>query len=147
MGWFHTDTAPTPHAPAQSLTDRLRGLLDVLAQASRQASGVVSPNAYSALRRIDDILRPLIDDLEGRTVLPEHEATLEQFIGRFVPDTLTLFLDLPTAEQADGGRGDTLLIEQLTALERGAHDLTDTIQSDTYSALETNAYFLKEALQ
>ena len=148
MGWFRSDTAPTAvQAPPLSMTDRFRVALDTLASASRAASAVISPDAYSTLRRIDDRIRPLIDDLEGRVILPEHEVAIDQFIRVFTPDTLNLFLGLPASDQRDGGRGDTLLQEQLIALERRARELTDTIRVDAFSAMETNGLFLEQALR
>ena len=147
MGWFRGETAPVPIAPTQTLTDRYRGVLEEFSTASRHASAVISPTAFSALRRIDDTMRPLIDDLEGKRISPEHQLDIEQIIGQFAPDTLTLFLGLPASEQSEGARGDTLLIDQLRALERAARELAATIRGDAFTALETNAIFLKEALR
>ncbi|WIE81115.1 hypothetical protein [Curtobacterium sp. MCSS17_016] len=148
MGWFRGNTAPVPVQLApQSVTDRYRAHLDTLAAASRQASAVISPAAFSTLRRIDDRMRPLIDDLEGRDILPEHEVAIDHFIATFVPDTLNLFLGLPAADQRHGGRGDTMLCEQLLALEQRARDFGDTMRTDALQAMTTNGFFLEQALR
>ncbi len=148
MGWFRGNTAPTPvQTQPASITDRFREQLNTLASAARQASAIVSPEAFSTLRRIDDRMRPLIDDLEGRELLPEHEVAIEHFIATFVPDTLNLFLGLPASDQQHGGRGDTMLCEQLLALEQRARDFGDMMRTDALQAMTTNGFFLEQALR
>jgi hypothetical protein len=148
MGWFRGATASVPmqQAPA-SIPDRLRTHLDTLAGAARQASAVISPTAFSTLRRIDDRMRPLIDELEGREILPEHEVALEHFIATFIPDTLNLFLGLPAGDRQQGGRGDTMLCEQLLALEQRSRDFGDTLRTNALQAMTTNGFFLEQALR
>ncbi|MGW8431481.1 hypothetical protein ACWGJ9_10360 [Curtobacterium citreum] len=130
-----------------SVTDRYREHLDSLAAAARQASAVISPAAFSTLRRIDDRMRPLIDDLEGKELLPEHEVTVEHYLATFVPDTLALFLNLPARDQQHGGRGDLMLCEQLIALEQRARDFGDLFRTDALQAMTTNGFFLEQALR
>ncbi|WIB65401.1 hypothetical protein [Curtobacterium sp. MCBD17_040] len=151
MRWFTRDASTPPAeqvggAPPTA-TDRYRDGLDQLAAAARQASAVISPAAFSTLRRIDDVLRPMVNDLEGCSIPAEQDVAVQQFIHEFVPDTLTLFLGLPAADQADGGRGDQMLVEQLTAVEQAAADLADRAHGDAFNGMEVNALFLREALR
>jgi hypothetical protein len=142
-----TPSTPAPSAPVITFSDRVTASLDSLAQASRRSGAAVSPAAFSQLRSIDDVIRPLLAHIALHPVMLEREIALEALVTDYVPTTLTLFMQLPESQQADGGKADLLLQAQFTALERSARQQSTTIFEDSVSALETHAIFIQNKFQ
>ncbi|WP_159602637.1 hypothetical protein [Agromyces humi] len=134
---------PSQPAGEQTFTDRAIASLDGLASASRAASPKLSPAAYSALRTIDDNLRPVIERTATHPVLIEREIEILSVITDYVPTSLELFLRLPDADRADGGRGDRMLIEQLDRIERTTRAMAAHVADDAMTAMEAQAIFLQ----
>lgn len=150
MSWLESifarnDSPRVPEAApaAQSFDARILSALDSLAEASRRSGAAVSPQVFSMLRSIDDVLRPLSAHVALHPVVVEREVAIESLVTDYVPTALRLFLELPRSEQADGGKADRLLQEQFTALERSARQLSANIYEDSVSALETHTIFIQ----
>lgn len=152
MSWFTglfgggeatTTTVVAPPPPAVPFTERAQTELDALAAASTRAGRDLSTAAYSLLRTIDDIIRPLIDHIWNHPVVVEREVAIESLLTDYVPNTLTVFLRLPEEDRADGSPADLSLCTQLETLALGARELADGIHQDAVNALQTNAIFLQ----
>ncbi len=133
----------TPDEPEVPFTERVTASLNTLAAAARSAGAVISTTAFSQLRSIDDVIRPLLGYIAGNPVPITEQIAIESLVSDYVPTSLRLFLLLPPGDQQDGDPGDLLLQEQFTALEKSARQLRSSIIVTAASALETHAIFLQ----
>lgn len=149
MSWFDSifprDSAQSAPAAvvAEPFDVRILRSLNTLALASRRSGAAVSPQVFSQLRSLDDVIRPLLAHVALHPVAVEREIAIESLVTDYVPTTLRLFLELPMSEQVDGGPADKLLQEQFTALEKSARQTSANIYEDSLSALQTQAIFIQ----
>ncbi|TDW31281.1 hypothetical protein [Cryobacterium psychrophilum] len=133
----------TPVEPELAFTERVTASLNTLAADARLAGAVISTTAFSQLRSIDDVIRPLLAYIAGNPVPITDQIAIESLVSDYVPTSLRLFLLLPPEDQTAGDPADLLLHEQFTALETSARRLSATIIVTAASALETHAIFLQ----
>lgn len=150
MSWLDSifARADSPRAPniapvVQSFDERILPALNSLAEASRRSGAAVSPQVFSMLRSLDDVLRPLLAHVALHPVVVEREVAIESMITDYVPTSLRLYLELPESDRVDGGKADRLLQEQYTALEKSARQLSANIYDDSLAALETQSIFIQ----
>jgi hypothetical protein len=132
-----------PGEPDLPFTDRVTASLNALAADARSAGAVISTAAFSQLRSIDDVIRPLLAYIVGNPVPITEQIAIESLVSDYVPTSLRLFLLLPPADQVDGGAADLTLQDQFTALEKNARQLSSSIIVTAASALESHAIFLQ----
>lgn len=144
---FGTKNAPvaptsTPILPV-NFADQCIEQLDALGNFIRTVSDVLSTDAYSHLRSIDDLIRPMLSYIKDHPMTAESEFAVKALLTDYIPSPLNIFLSLPSAEKLDGGKADLLLVEQYATLEKSVRDLVAEITSDVVSSLETHKIFIQ----
>lgn len=100
------------------LLDKLNELSGVV----RQNAAILPNDAYSSLRRIDDVLRPI---LSGHyTPSAEQETFLDMLVDDWVPDLITPYVALPDNLRAQGEKN---LVDSCMLLEGRAADCANQI--------------------
>lgn len=97
-------------------------------------------------------LAPRLKELEKQgLVQAENRAKLKQLLKRYLPDTLTAYLKLPSLYAQTARVGDrtphALLIEQLALLDAHVQEIRDGIYSENINELLNNAKFLQEKFE
>lgn len=141
-GTGEPDPVPESAPSAAGFPARARAAADALAAETRRLGRDLSPAAASTLRRIPDILAPVIADAADHSLLPEREYAVESLLTDLVPTTITTYLRIPAAERRDGSAPDIALIGQLETLALSAIDIVDHVRRDAHAAFEANQIFL-----
>lgn len=153
FGWGSRGRAPQA-APAdqqqagagltgEPFVQRTRTQLDQLAVLLADASGVISPTAYSLARQVDDILRPLVAYIELHPVIVDHEVLISSVLTDYVPAPVQTFLQLQPADQVGGGKADLLLRQQFATIRDNVWDLAESIRSAGIKELNVQANFIQ----
>lgn len=146
-------TAPVPTAPTApalapaEFSARAEQQLARLADFSRAAGRDLDGQAYSLLRRIEDILRPAIADAAAHPILPEREHAIETMLTDLIPETIGAYRRIPREDRARGSASASSLTRQLGMLLDSAASIRDLIQQDAHSALAANALLLESRLR
>jgi hypothetical protein len=145
-------TAPVPTTPPAAADTapadfgaRAQGQLARLADFSRAAGHDLDGEAYSRLRRIEDVLRPAIADAIQHPILPEREHAIEAMLTDLIPETLNAYRRIPREDRGSGAA--TSLTRQLGMLLDSAASIRELIQQDAHSALAANALLLEARLR
>lgn len=116
--------------------------LDELAVFMRRHGNIIPTSVYSQVRRIDDVLRPLISYIAINGCSPEQEHLLESMVTDYIPTPLKTFIGLPKQDRADDGRPAELLSEQFATIEKKVRDLAELVRTGALDELATHAEFL-----
>ena len=151
MSWisnlFGLDEAPVGTGaiavPTKPFHERSEEQLNILTKFVKQSSREVSPDVYSRLRSMDDLIRPLIKYIAANPVVIEKEIAIESLLTDYIPTPLGIYLQLPDSERTDGSAGDLVLISQYDTLERSIVELGKGIYKDSLAQLQTHAIFLE----
>lgn len=138
--------SPPQQAPAvapQNFAERVRHEAFALEGLVKRSSGKLSPEVYSLLRSIDDLIKPVIDDSAITPLMAEDEYAVEAYLTDYIPTPLNIYLELPAAQRAFGGKADLLLQDQYVTLLHGARSLRREVETDNTNALEAHAIFLQ----
>jgi hypothetical protein len=138
--------APAP-AAAAPFADRAQQQLAALSVIARQAGSDLNGEAYSRLRRIEDLLRPVIADAAAHPILPEREFAVEAMLTDLVPNTLAAYRRVAAADRAPGSAAEQSLTTQLGMLGESAAEIAAQVKQDAVSALQANAFLLESRLQ
>lgn len=142
---------PAPVVPAPATVGpfavRAEKQLRALSVLARQAGRELNAEAYSRLRRIEDVLRPAIADAADHPILPEREFAIEAMLTDLVPNTLAAYRRVAAADRAPGSVAEQSLTTQLGMLGESAAEIGALIKQDAVSALQTNAFLLESRLR
>lgn len=136
------DDSPAPVPARPDFPERAAAAAARLADRSRPLGRDLSPAAYSTLRRIPDLIRPVIDDAAEHSLLPEREFAVESLLTDLVPSTLAAFMRIPPADRPDGSDADRAITRQLETLAVAAADIRTAVHRDAAAAFEANQLFL-----
>lgn len=150
MSWFgalfagagEDSSTPAPAPARAEFPERAQAASDALAAASRRLGSDLSPAAYSTLRRIPDLIHPVIVDAVEHPLMAEREFAVESLLGDLVPATLAAYLRIPAADRADGSAADESLVGQLETLAVAAIEIVALVKRDAVAAFEANQLFL-----
>lgn len=118
--------------------------LDNLAVYMRSNGNIIPTSVYSQVRRIDDILRPLLAFITANGCSAEQEHLLNAMITDYIPTPLKTFISLPRADRADDGTPARLLREQFDTMLEKVYDLSELVRSGALNDLAIHAEFIDE---
>lgn len=144
FGRGERNTAPIPTVPAPSFLDRTREQMSQLARLTAQASGVLSPEAYSLVRQVDDILRPLLTYIERQPLIVDHEVLIQNVLTEYIPTPIQTYLRLDVADRGDNSQADLLLRQQFATIRDNMLELAESIRSAGLKELSVQAGFISE---
>lgn len=118
--------------------------LDELAIYLRSHGNIIPTSVYSQVRRIDDILRPLLAFITANGCSPEQEHLLTSMITSYIPTPLKAFVSLPKADRADNGTPARLLTEQFDTMLEKVYDLAELVRTGALNELAIHADFIDD---
>ena len=139
---------PTPEVnEVETLRSSLKATIGRLNAASGRLSGAV----VVQVRRIEDVLRELIDHADRS---PDNHlgalemVSLEAAVTDYLPTSVDTFLALPPEfvenhKSASGRTPEEELLEQLILLEHGVRELAQAVYSGDAQRLNTQGRFLQ----
>ncbi len=134
-------------APVASADDEVQQLareLDELRLAVRRSGAVLPGLLSSQLRQIDDLLRPLLDYVQGNGASTEQLVLLGAIINSYIPTPLQAYLAADATEHSEDSKTTILFAEQLKVLEATARDLDGQVRSGAVWELSVHARFLQD---
>lgn len=131
-------TAVQPEPFHKQLTKEL----DKLAVFVRAKGSLIPTHVYSQVRRIDDVLRPLLVYIAANGCSPEQEHLLTSMITDYIPTPLNTFISLPKADRADDGNPAKLLNEQFDTMLEKVYDLSELVRTGALNELAIHASFI-----
>ncbi len=133
----------TPLVPEPPFHEKALEQLNLLEKFVKEMSNSVSTEVYSQLRTMDDIIRPLLEYLKTHDIAVEQEVLIQSTITDYIPTPLETFRMLPENDKLEGGKGNSLLLQQYDTIESNIRELSDEIYGRVLSALNTQANFIK----
>lgn len=130
--------------PAVPFPVMLGELLDALEWDVRGSSHVLSAAAFSRLRTVCGEVHELVKFLQSYEVRAEEAYVLEGTVRRHVPEALDLFRRLTVEEQAAGGAGDVMLLEQCDHIERSLRELNASMRARVLNELDSQTLFVEQ---
>lgn len=146
-GWRGRNTQPTPTIPAlltPTVVQRTSTQLSELGKLVSQASGVLSPQAYSLVRQVDDIIRSLLPYIEKQPLIMEHEVVIQNILTDYIPTPISTYLRLDASDRGDGSHADLLLCQQFATIRDNMWDLAEQIRDAGLKELSIQAGFISE---
>lgn len=140
-------TASQPIVPvvqSEPFEKKLTKDLDGLAVYMRANGNIIPTSVYSQVRRIDDVLRPLLVYITANGCSPEQEHLLTSMITDYIPTPLKTFISLPRADRADNGNPARLLKEQFDTMLEKVYDLSELVRRGALSELAMHADFIDD---
>lgn len=116
--------------------------LDNLAVYMRSHGHIIPTGVYSQVRRIDDVLRPLLAYIATNGCSAEQEHLLSSMITNYIPTPLKTFVSLPRADRADDGEPAKLLKEQFDTMLEKVYDLSELVRTGALNELAIHADFI-----
>lgn len=116
--------------------------LDNLAVYMRANGNIIPTGVYSQVRRIDDVLRPLLAFIAVNGCSAEQEHLLTSMITAYIPDPLKTFVSLPKGDRADDGTPAKLLKEQFDTMLKRVYDLSELVRTGALNELAIHADFI-----
>jgi hypothetical protein len=144
FGRGERNTAPIPTAPAPSFLERTREQLGQLGRLTAQASSVISPEAYSLVRQVDDVLRPLMTYIERQPLIVDHEVLIQNILTEYIPTPIQTYMRLDAADRGDNSQADLLLRQQFATIRDNMLELAESIRSAGLKELSVQAGFISE---
>lgn len=142
LGFGRQEAPIAPAVQAVPFHDKVLKDLDELAVFMRKHGGIIPTFVYSQVRRIDDVLRPLISYIAVNGCSPEQEHLLESMVTDYIPTPLKTFIGLPKQDRADDGRPAQLLSSQFATIEKRVRDLAELVRTGALDELATHAEFI-----
>lgn len=146
-GGAREERAPLPAAAPEPFATRAVHQLEQLSVTARRAGRDLDAEAYSRLRHIEDILRPVIADASEHPILPEREFAIETMLTDLIPNTLAAFQRIAPEDRNPASAAAASLRTQLHMLGESAAGIAALIKQDAVSALQANAFLLQSRLQ
>lgn len=149
LGFLAFKSAPVEACPESLTTEEALNWLKEKALPHLQ--GEARTRLVSILEVVAE-LAPRLKELEAQgLVQAENRAKVKQLLKRYLPDTLTAYLRLPSLYAQTTKVGDktpyVLLVEQLILLDQHVKEIRDGIYSENINELLTNARFLQEKFE
>ncbi len=151
MGWFsnkrnNQNVAATVAATVTAVPfhEKMDKWIDGLDWYERECSGYVSPEAFSILRRMNDTFVEISFFLRSYQVRAEEEYILESTILKYIPDTLSLYNQLPEEERVDGDEADKQLITQFNTMFNNIKDLNKQMHENIKKDLRQQTAFVED---
>lgn len=116
--------------------------LDELAVYMRAHGNILPTSVYSQVRRIDDVLRPLLTFITANGCSAEQEHLLSSMITDYIPTPLKTFVSLPRADRADDGIPARLLKEQFDTMLEKVYDLAGLVRTGALEEMTIHANFI-----
>jgi hypothetical protein len=105
-------------------------------------------SARRLVRTIESLVSEAQPLLQAPDVPPELVFTLRETVTRYLPDTISAFLAVPSSQRelpsVDGRTPVDLFLEQLSVLDRSARKTLETLSEHARSGMAANARFLAE---
>lgn len=146
-GWRGRNTQPAPIISAllePTFVQRTNAQLSELGKLVAQASGVLSPQAYSLSRQVDDIIRSLLPYIEKQPLIMEHEVIIQSILTDYIPTPIATYLRLDSADRVYGSKADLLLCQQFATIRDNMWDLAEQIRDAGLKELSIQAGFISE---
>lgn len=128
--------------PAVSFDRKMLVELDKLAVFVRKNGNLLPAGVYSRVRRIDDVLRPLLDFIHKNGCSPEQEHLLTSMITDYIPTPLNTFVALGKADRADDGDAARMLMEQFDTMLERVYDLAGLVRQGALNELAIHTDFI-----
>lgn len=146
-GWIGRNTQSNPTIPAlvpPTFVQRTSTQLSELGKLVAQAGGVLSPQAYSLARQVDDIIRSLLPYIEKQPLIMEHEVVIQSTLTDYIPTPIATYLRLDSSDRGDGSQADLLLCQQFATIRDSMWDLAEQIRDAGLKELSVQAGFISE---
>lgn len=141
--------APAPATTALPLPEPFYLLLwkglDSFASLTRRHGRALPTGAYSTLRRIDDILRPMVTYVQEHEIDMSFQVQMENMVLDMLPNTINTFASLDDSVRADQ-EAQGLLEEQCLILETRAAKLVQETKDDALMKMKVHATYVRQAL-
>lgn len=148
MGLFKRRTADAivqqVVTPAKPFPEKMLDWIEALDWYERESSGIISTEAFSELRRMNDLLRATARFLKTYPVKAEEEYIIENTIQTYIPSTLNIFNQLPLEDQTPGGKADVQLVEQFRTMHENVYKLNQQMQENVRRDLNTQTQFVQD---
>jgi len=148
FGWFRSKDNSTPDpavtSPPVPFSEKLAVWVDNLDWYTRTVSNILSAEAYSELRRINDAFKQTIVLLRTYAIRAEEEYIAESTLTDYIPSALNIFMQLPPSEQTPGEKADTQLITQFRTIHASVHQLNQQMNENVRRDLTEQTLFVQE---
>ncbi len=131
-------------APVKPFPEKMVEWIETLDWYERASSSIISTEAFSELRRMNDLLRATAEFLKSYPVQAEEEYILENTIQNYIPSTLNIFNQLPQTDQTPGGKADVQLIEQFRTMHENVYKLNQQMHENVRRDLNTQTQFVQD---
>lgn len=130
--------------PVKPFPEKMVDWLESLDWYERESSGIISAEAFSELRRMNDLLRATATFLKTYPVQAEEEYIIENTIQNYIPSTLNIFNQLPVGDQTPGAKADVQLIEQFRTMHENVFKLNQQMHENVRRDLNTQTQFVQD---
>lgn len=142
----HSEQGAAPAPPARPFADRMLEQANAVGWTARRAGGRLPVAALPQLGLIEDILYPLLTDLQINPPSVDEEIAVEAYVGDYLPTTLNSYLALnhqfANQPRPDGTTPGDDLLEQLETLEDAIRDLAQAVYAHDAQQLSVQGRFL-----
>lgn len=116
--------------------------LDNLVVFVRKNGNLLPAAVYSRVRRIDDVLRPLLEFIGKNGCSAEQEHLLTSMVTDYIPTPLNTFVALGKEDRADNGEPARMLMEQFDTMLERVYDLAGLVRQGALNELAIHTDFI-----